>query len=123
MTTPGSLAALLDVDGSVTLDGSGYGVVRLAPAGEKWEVRRTRTECSTATNEATVKVYRNQVAPRYVIDGTYSGSTGDTSDTVYYLEDGQAVIIEWSGGDPGATATVTLSGWRSEPSGGFRAIH
>lgn len=116
------MTSLLDASGSITLDGSGNGTVRLAPAGEKWEVRRTRVECSTSTTEAVVRLYRNQVAPRYVIDGTESGSTGDTSDTVYFLEDGVGVIVEWTGGDPGATATVTLSGWRSNPIGGFRAV-
>lgn len=116
-------AVTLDTHGSVTLDGTGYGYVRLAPSGEKWEVRRVRVECSTTTNEAQCKTYRNQIASRYVIDGTYSGSTGDTSDTPIYLEDGQAMIVEWTGGDAGATATVTISGWRSVPAGGFRAVH
>lgn len=116
-------AVTLDGAGSVVLDATGYGTVRLAPSGEKWEIRRVHVECSTATLEAQSKTYRNQIAPRYVIDGTYSGSTGDTSDTPIYLEDGQAMIVEWTGGDVGATATVTISGWRSAPSGGFRAIH
>lgn len=116
-------AARLDASGSAILDGTGYGTVRLAPAGEKWEIRRSRVECSTNTLEAVCRLYQGRIASSAVVDGTEAGSTGDTSDTVFYLEDGQALFVEWSGGDPGATATVTVSGWKSMPEGGFRAVH
>lgn len=116
-------AVPFDVDGSVILDANGRGSIRLAPQGEKWQVTRTRVDCSTRVNESEARWYLRQIAPRNIIDGTSSGSTGDTSDTVAYLEDGQAMFIEWTGGDAGATAVVTVSGWRSPPEGGFRAIH
>lgn len=120
-------ATRLDSGGTVTLatvNGvTGYGVVRLSPAGEKWEIRRTRVFTSTRNDEAECKMYVNQIAPQHEVEGTWSGSSGDTSDTPIYLEDGQALFIVWSGGDNGATATVTVSGWRSVPDGGFRAIH
>lgn len=118
-----TLATRLDASASVILDSSGYGYVRLAPTGEKWEITRSRMECNTSVNEALGKMYVNVISNNKVVDGTYSASTGDTSDTVVYLEDGQAIFYEWTGGDAGATATVTLSGWRSTPDGGFRAVH
>lgn len=116
-------AVRLDVRQSTVLDGVGYGYVRLAATGEKWEITRTFVACSTRTSEASCRIYANAISLANAIDGTHSGSSGDTSDTRYYLEDGQAIFVEWTGGDPGATATVTLSGWKSVPDGGFRAVH
>lgn len=107
---------------SVVLAG-GTGTIRLAPAGEKWQIDRTYVKCSTRVSEAQCVTYIGQVADQYIVDGTYSGSSGDTSDTVLYLEDGQGMHLVWTGGDDGATATVTISGWKSPPLGGFRAIH
>ena len=118
-----TFATRLDIRGTVVLNGTGYGYVRLSPQGEKWEIRRTFVQCSTRTNEARCVVYGQQIGEQYALDGTYSGSSGDTSDTVIYLEDGQPLFVEWSGGDAGATAVVTISGWRSVPDGGFRAVH
>lgn len=116
-------ATRLDTNGSVTLDALGNGNVRLAPRGEKWEINRIFVACSTRNKEAQCRIYINHIAPLNSIDGTYSGSSGDTSDTQHYLEDGQALYVAWTGGDPNAVATVTVSGWRSDPEGGFRVIH
>lgn len=102
---------------------AGYGAIRFSPSGEKWEITRTHVRCSTSVSEAECRIYFGQIRPDTVLDGTYSGSSGDTTDTPIYLEDGQAIFIVWSGGDDGATAFVTLSGWKSTPDGGFRAVH
>jgi len=118
-----SEAGILRTGGSVVLDGSGYGFIRLAPAGEKWQVLRTNVRVSTHVNEAIVKIYIGQIAVLNQTDGSMSGSSGDTSDSVIYLNDGDAMIIEWSGGDAGATATVVITGWSSVPDRGFRAVH
>lgn len=116
-------AVRLKTSGNVVLDGTGYGYIRLSPTGEKWQVTRTHVECSDRTNEAECRLYDGYVATTTIIDGTYAGSSGDTSDVTYYLEDGEAVFIVWTGGTAGATASVTLSGWKSLPEGGFRAVH
>lgn len=122
-----TVASVLNTSGTVTLatvNGvTGYGLIRFSPAGEKWEVNRIHVECTTRVNEAQARIYYGFVNPASVVDGTYSGSTGDTTDTPIYLEDGQAMFIEWQGGDNGATATVSVSGWKSAPDGGFRAVH
>lgn len=120
--------ALLTAAGQVTLvdDGTGLtgtGIVRLAPAGEQWEIRTTNVLCSTRVNESLCRVYRDQIGDIYVIDGTYSGSSGDTSDTVIQLTDGQPLYYVWTGGDIGATATVRVTGYRSQIGRGFRAVY
>jgi hypothetical protein len=116
-------AARFSTNSNVTLDVNGYGAIRLAPAGQKWQITSTNVLCSTRVAEARCRVYIGQVSDSNVIDGTYSGSSGDTSDTVYYLNDGEAMWVEWSGGDPGAIATVKINGWTSVPNRGFRAVH
>lgn len=123
-------AARFRASGYVTLDASGNGVVRLAPTGTKWKVESTSVKCAPVApatapvNEAQCRVYSDNIGDTFIADnGTYAGSTGDTSDTVHYVEDGHALYFVWTGGDAGAVATVTINGWQSVDSGGFRAVH
>lgn len=107
---------------TVVLNGSGNGQVRFAPVGESWHVTATTVKASTSTIDAQAKIYQRQVLDSCIVDnGTYSGSSGDTSDTDIYLTDGEPMFVVWTGGDAGATATATIQGWKSMPQGGFRA--
>lgn len=121
------VAVRLDLKGSVTLatvNGvTGYGLIRFSPNGEKWQITRVHVECSSRVSEAQARLYLGQVRTDTVIDGTYSGSSGDTTTDSIYLEDGQTLFVEWTGGVNGAVAVVTASGWKSSPQGGFRAVH
>lgn len=95
----------------VTLNGSGYGAVRLAPTGGKqWRIDYLTVRTSSNVKEATATIYDNQIGPGYVRDSSITGSTGDTTDTVINVLDGYAIWVEWQNGDAGATATVTYSG-------------
>lgn len=119
---------LLTAVGQETLidDGTGLtgtALIRLAPAGEQWEINLSNVLCSSRVNEALCRVYRDQIGDMYVIDGTYSGSSGDTSNTVIYLTDGQPLYFVWTGGDIGATCTVRVTGWKSQDRNGFRAVY
>ena len=107
----------------ITLDANGYGYIRLAPAGKKWQITSINVLCSTHVLEARARIYVDQIGDAYAIDGTYSGSSGDTSDTVFYLTDGQPMYVEWSGGDVGTIASVRVLGWASVMNMGFRAVH
>jgi hypothetical protein len=109
----------LRVKASTTLDGSGNGTAEAGPAvpGEIWYPSAVAVKCSSNTNEAIAKTYvGNQVSDATFADGTTWGSTGDsTSNVTGPLYPGQQVFAVWTGGDPGATATVTITGTRSVP--------
>jgi len=106
----------------VVLNSSGYGALRVGPTGEQWWISRTMVRCSTRDNEAVCTMYQTNIGANFQRDITYTGSTGDTSDTQFHITDGDAMWLEWIGGDPGTTATATISGTRSNPYGGFRAV-
>jgi hypothetical protein len=92
----------------------------LAPHGEVWQINRTAVVASSHVLEATATSYRGLVGDPYVVDSTFSGSSGSTSDTPVTLRDGDTMIVVRTGGDIGATYTVTCNGWRTTPMGGFR---
>lgn len=109
--------------GAVTLDASGNGYVTFQARGEKVEITSLRVFASTNTKEALVNIYKGSTGTGSQIEGTLSGSSGDTTDTHFYLMDGEQIFVVWTGGDAGATATAVASGWSSTPRRGFRAIH
>ena len=111
----------LFAQGQTILDGSGNGSVTLRPSGESWRVNALSVNVDSRVIEASCYVYKNFVGPNYVVDNTISGSTGDTSDTIHELTDGESLICVWSGGDPGAKATAIARGESTIPDGGFSA--
>lgn len=107
----------LQESGSVTLDGSGNGTVRLRPVSsrEYWLPSLASVGCSTNVNEAQCKIYIGPSAtPQYFVDQTVDGSSGDSTDRVsgYVIARHQQPYIwaVWSGGDAGAQATMVVSG-------------
>jgi len=71
--------------------------------------------CSTNDAEAQCKIYAGPSATQpYYIDGTLSGSTGDSSTNVAGLAISRTQIpylwAVWSGGDAGAQATLQVTG-------------
>lgn len=92
------------------LDGSGNGTIRVSFPGRNTRLNRLTVATSPATREVLCRVYSNFVGDPYMVDTTYTGGTGDTSDTVHVLPDGDCIYVVWEGGDIGATATVTYSG-------------
>jgi hypothetical protein len=98
----------------IVLDGSGNGTARLGPAshGEAWHPDTTSVKASSNTNEAQCRIYAgDSPTDRNFIDGTLSGSTGDSTDRVNGpIRMPNAVFAVWSGGDPTATATLRVQG-------------
>ncbi len=111
----------LNENAYVTLDGSGNGTLKMTPwgGGVTWQPSSVSVKCSSATNEAVCKIYVGPSATDpYFVHGTFSGSTGDSSDRVgsYQIDThGNNLWAVWSGGDAGATATMSVSGVYQQP--------
>lgn len=107
---------------SVTLGGTGGGSVQLGPSspGETWQPSQVSVSCSqvvtTGTCQAVIYAGAGPSQGTFV-DGTFSGDTGDTSDAIggRVVHPGESVFAVWSGGVPGATATLVISGTRTVP--------
>ena len=99
---------VLDESLSVVLDANGHGIVRLGPSSTRatWHVTLAVVRVSSNTLEPTANLYQNSKATS--LGGTYTGSNDQTSLDV--LVRNGYIICEWSGGDPGAVATLYLNG-------------
>jgi len=104
------------------LPGAGSGTAQLGPVspGEVWypQVVSVGTDQAEITNEAQCKIYVGDQAiqPNYV-DGTLSGSTGDSTSNAggQVVHPGEWIWAEWTGGDAGATAFLNIQGTRTVP--------
>jgi hypothetical protein len=107
----------LSVSAEVALDSTGSGTASIGPSssGETWSVSAVGVHCATNTAEATARVYSGASAsPRYFVDATTWGSTGDSTDSVSgTLAVGMEVFAVWQGGDAGTTAYLTVTGTRT----------
>lgn len=101
---------------TVTLDGSGNGTVSAGPLGarEVWTLTSVACSVSTNNNEATFAIYvGDRVYPGGLRDQSFSGSSGDSSDRISDpIKSGWKIWGVWAGGDPGAIATMSLTGTR-----------
>jgi hypothetical protein len=109
----------LNKNASVVLDGSGNGQAALGPTlpGTSWQVSTVAVSVSTNANEAQCNLYVGLAAqPGQLIGATSTGSTGDSDDLGgQNIWPGQQLIAVWQGGDPGATATVSVYGTQAVP--------
>lgn len=113
--------SVLNENADTALDGAGNGTLRMRPfgGGETWLPAAVSVKCSTNATEAQCKVYVGPTATDpYFLDSTLSGSTGDSTDRVKGLQvdtHGSYLWAVWTGGDPGAIATMTVTGHREVP--------
>lgn len=103
---------------SITLDGSGNGSVRIGPqyADQIWHISNIATLVSSSALEATFNVYQGRSAGSGNFKGgslTASNDSSDFSNVVIYH--GDTIFAQWVGGDPGATATIVISGEMETP--------
>lgn len=111
-------SANLVQNASVQLDGSGNGTVGTGPlsAREVWLPAYVHVQVSSDNLEAVCNIYvGDSVSPQNFRDATCTGSLGDSSDHVSssVIECGSKVWAVWTGGDPGATATLTVTGTKT----------
>jgi hypothetical protein len=119
MTAGTPVTVSLDQSAVVTLNALGAGTAQLGPRNQRetWEPAvvsvKTNQAPGSIVNEAACKIYAGPDAtdPNYV-DGTLSGSTGDSSGNIagQDLVCGEYVFAVWSGGDAGAQGRVNVSG-------------
>ena len=103
----------LNEGGSVKLDATGAGTVTLQPSGlETWNLTRYAVHTTTNVLEPTAILYVGSVAAVNILDSTYTGS-GDSGDTDQQINPAQPLLCVWSGGDVGATATLSVFGTKS----------
>lgn len=111
----------LSTSASVVLDASGNGTVGIGPnlPGVSWGPSlNIAVSASTNSNEAQCNVYVGLLpVPGSLVAATSTGSTGDSTEYSGTVWPGQMVIAAWTGGDPGATATVSIQGTRTVPGG------
>lgn len=109
----------LDESATIKLNGSGAGTARVGPlsAREVWHPQIVTVSAvvpgSSITNEAVCSIYIGDVTiQRNLIEGTFTGSSGDSSDRISAstVKVGAYIWAMWSGGDANAIATVRVTG-------------
>lgn len=109
------MARVLPLNQSVKgiLDGAGNGSSgELGPSaqGETWLVTLISVKCSSNASEAVCNVFLGGA----LVGGTSWGSTGDSDTGISVpVAVGQKLTAQWTGGDPGATGTLTVMGTRT----------
>lgn len=100
---------------TINLNGAGAGTIIISPlsAREVWHPQNIHVSVSTNTKEATCNIYVGDSAIQANFrDGTFSGSSGDSSDRINadVIRLGTHIFAVWSGGDANAVATATVTG-------------
>lgn len=106
----------LNAKAYVTLDGSGNGTAYCGPLspGEVWTPAAVSVSVATNAHEAICQIFAGAGAtPGYFADATTWGSTGDSTSNVSTVRVGGNVFAVWQGGDPGAKATLAVTGTRT----------
>jgi hypothetical protein len=112
----------LNQSGVITLNGAGNGTAQLGPVNgrEHWQPAKISVKTSQApgsiVNEAQCRIFigADPSDPNYV-DGTLSGSTGDSTDSCagQVIDCGEYIFAAWTGGDPGAQGRVNVQGTKT----------
>jgi hypothetical protein len=97
---------------SVILDSSGNGSVQTGPNIGKWNLTHAAINTSSAAKTPQCKLYMGtDTGIANLIDGTFVGSLNSTDNvSAKPIGPGEYIFAVWTGGDPGATATLTVNG-------------
>jgi hypothetical protein len=97
---------------TTVLDASGNGSVSFGPdrPNTRWVIRRITVQVSSNTLEPECRVYHGSASPGNVISGTYTGSNNTDDALNETLYPGDRLVVAWTGGDVGATATAPFFG-------------
>ena len=101
----------LETVAQATFDANGLAVVELFAVNSHTAVTVNRIAVTTTSGARTSATwYRNSVSPLNQIDEAPSSGNSDTTAITATFLAGERCIVAWTGGDPGAVATATLSG-------------
>lgn len=107
-------AALLPLNesASVVLSASGGGSVKLGPSNASQQWVPSNAACSVTSNvsEPVFVLYNGTPSNANRIGGTYTGSNDNTDINGVTLYPGSVLTGVWTGGDVGATATLSIQG-------------
>lgn len=110
---------MLDTSASVVLDGSGNGTASAGPqVAEYWDGISVAVSVATNTAEAQCSLYLGSGtgSAGELLGQTATGSSGDTYQDAggdLQVQLGQKLIARWTGGDPGARATMSVFGTKT----------
>jgi hypothetical protein len=77
---------------------------------ERWRITNTAISTTSAASTA-FKLYRGpSEVPTNLIDLSNHNGNGDVSDSIIDLSPGEKLLGVWTGGDVGASATITVTG-------------
>lgn len=124
MTSPNFVTADLNENAQVILDGSGNGIAKMSPHGTRysgytWSPINLYVTVSTNAKEAQAIAYVSygilSSTANDAIGQTSTGSTGDTCGMTQTVKPGDWISVRWTGGDPGAVATMRVTGTANLP--------
>lgn len=116
--------ALLASGASGLLDASGNGLAVCGPSGvgNIWTPAQVAVSTSTSDSTPIAFLYLGPLLPLAALQalmntaqvtqlgGTSNGANDSIGLNGVQVPQGQALIVQWLGGDPGATATMTVTG-------------
>jgi hypothetical protein len=112
----------LSVSGSVKLSGAGGGQVQLGPAlaGTSWAPSSVAVIVAPVSSTVVSEffLYLGNPQPANFIGGSYTGDVNSSGISVPDMYPGQVLTGVWTGGNPGATATLTVTGTQTIPGPG-----
>lgn len=98
---------------SAVADASGTATVTLTPlrAFEVWDIERMHVQSTSNVNIPEIRVYKGFVDVSSIIDSSYVGTLNNSElPRVQTIQNGEAVIAQWTGCDVGAQCTFNVYG-------------
>lgn len=108
----------LDESTQIVLDASGNGAVTIGPSYsyQIWKPTQINVLVSSNQKEPVFKYYRgSSIGLTNYLGGTYTGSNDQSDISGQILQPGEVFLCVWTGGDPGALASVGLNGTKEIP--------
>lgn len=107
---------ILDEQGSVVLDADGYGLITLQPESFRtWTVTTINVRTDQDVTEVPVPqctVYLGAIGPGSIVAQTWMGNRSTATGSTL-VQPSTQLLVEWTNGVPGSTATVSLYGTMS----------